>query len=506
MPTDLEQKAQDALDALDAQLAEVSAHVEALRADIEHTFVERPDPNDPTVVQGPEDLPRNELAANCGARQHVELARALLLASQGRQATIRAALAAIDSPDDGDTHVVALRAELIEAGRLDVELREAEERLEAATVEVGALSRVADSMSARRGVLVERHAWAAARSDRSAALRADLPARHGTMPVWEKASGALDPAPGSPYADADARLDDLLPTDLRVRAVERSNEALARERATATHLAELTSVERDLLERLRPRTAPVEHRRRELDAAEAALAAHVAGAADRIDWALAELAAATLHPDLSTNQAESLDPADRAGSDEAIASEAALTGALAALEVARRAADQERIKALADDPAATTATVPDWGDAENAIADDGTLATAVATARGAHTDAHLGILDDWEVEVPETLWVAVEGFVLATATLQELAVSSYETALVQALDDAEQALADAWDQADAAWTSEWLVARDRAEREALAASTAATSTRRRRQFSRGDGSSGRTRRELGLEPALVGGA
>lgn len=496
MSTDLEQKAKDALPPIQAEIAAITGRVERLRDDLDRKFVELP-------AKKRSDLTREELFEECGAREHLELARGLLLANRAQQEEIRVALGAVANPADAPAHEAALRESLVEGAKLRVEVREAEERLDAASTTLTLLGDLIGAATAWRDAVDRRIVWASTRAVRVGALRASLPATtsDGT-PVHDAATTGRG---GNTWSDADDRLGELLPAELRQRAEERRAEAVQYQDDVAEHLGNLVELEQAHVEVTTPMASKVNHRIADVDASESALAAHVSGSADRVAWALAALDTVTAHPDLSPTQLAALDSTDRADAITAAGAEKDLAAALAVVAEAERKVERERIAALADVPSATADSVDAWGDAEDELASAAVVDPLVG-ARTANTPALRDALDAWEVEVPDSVWEALATFGAATATLDQLKPTAYEAALVTALDDAEAEVSKAWDEVDATRSSARLLALDRADRQAALESVASNAPLRELQFLRGDATGGRTRRELQTEPDLEGGA
>ena len=118
----------------------------------------------------------------------------------------------------------------------------------------------------------------------------------------------------------------------------------------------------------------------------------------------------------------------------------------------------------------------------------------LAAARAAYAPV-AAALDEWEVEVPPTLWTAVVGVAAARRTLEELADEPARDALVTALDDAADMLATALDERDVAVRGDLVVEAHRAQRSATAMALAAGTADRLGAYTRGDGEAGRTASE-----------
>ena len=496
MSTDLEQKAKDAHPPIQAEIAAITGRVERLRDEIDRRFVELP-------AKKRSDLTREELFEACGAREHLELARELLTENRAEQTAIRAALGAVANPADAPAHEAALRAALVEGAKLRVEVREAEERLDAASTTLTMLADLIGAATEWRDAIDKRIVWASTRAVRVNALRASLPATTSDGAAVHDA--ATDGRGSTTWSDADGRLDDLLPAELRQRAEERRAEAVNYQEAVARHFASLVDLERAHVEATTPVASSVSDRIADVDRSESALAAHVSGAADRVAWALAALGTVTAHPDLSPTQLAALDADDRAAAVAAAEAEKDLADALAVVAEAERKVERERIAALADDPSATADSVAAWGDADDELV-SAAVVDPLEDARTANTTALRDALDAWEVEVPESVWEALATFGAATATLDQLKPTAYEAALVTALDDAEAEVSKAWDDVDKARATARLLALDRADRQAALESVASNAASRELQFLRGDAIGGRTRRELQTEPDLEDGA
>jgi hypothetical protein len=101
-------------------------------------------------------------------------------------------------------------------------------------------------------------------------------------------------------------------------------------------------------------------------------------------------------------------------------------------------------------------------------------------------------LDDWEVEVPATLWTAVIDLTAATRTLDELADQPARDAFVTALDDASDMVAAALNERDVAVRGDLLAEAEQISRAAGARATRSTTAARIGAYTRGDGMAGRT--------------
>jgi hypothetical protein len=434
---------------------------------------------------------RPDWAAELGAVQHQQVARDALDAVRADQAAVRGRIAAIANPADATTFEDELRELLIEEAALRVELRLADERVAAGAAAVAGLSALSARAESELQAAAARTAWGKEHTDLGTQLRASL----SDAPLDTIVADAGAVLGGAELTAADDRLDELLPAELRSRAAQRAGEA-ADHAAAATDAAQHVRAEADAADLAnRPIEAAIDIGERDLVAAEQALAAYAGGASGRLAWATAALARVAALPDLSDNQAEALDPANNVDGVTAAEQEADLATAVAAAGDAQRVVDDAVLAALLADPDADPEADQAVIDARAALA-DAAIQGPLDDARDAYDEAARRALDEWEVEVPASLWAGLDDFVEAQRTLQRLSSAADRTALVDALGDAEDALAAALDRRDTAVRARWALALADASRSGALAAASAVAGDRRRQYLQGDGPSGRSPAEL----------
>lgn len=431
---------------------------------------------------------RDDLAAASADRT---AARSVVEALRAQEARTRVAIAEVANPADAQTHEDALRELLVELGAARVDLRDAEERVAAATATTAALTALAARSEATVAGAVTHVEWATERHEVATQLRDAVAAPPLDTIVAD--AGAL--LAGAEMSAADDRLDELLPTDLRSRAEARAAEAEAiSEAARAADEADRARGD-DRLVAASPLHGAVEVALRDLAEAEAALGSYVGSAAGRLDWARHALERVAALADLTPAQVTALDPAGRADAVAAAEAEDDLGGALSVEAQARRALDEAILDARLDDPTVDPETVQAVIDAREAL-EDGAVQGPLAQARADYDQAARDALDAWEVEVPPDLWDGLGSFLRARRLLQELSDAAARTELIDGLGDAEDALAAALDARDLHVTTGWILARDAAARAGAAAAATTTADDRAHQYLRGDGASGRTPAEL----------
>ena len=325
-------------------------------------------------------------------------------------------------------------------------------------------------------------------------LGTDLRAAVQAPPAASVTADAAALLGGVAFSDADDRLDDLLPNELRSRAEDRAEEAVDVV-VRAGDAARTATDEREALHGTdHPADAGLELGYRALADAERDLAAYVASAAGRVQAAAAALARVTALPDLSQSQADALDAT--AARTAAATAEADLATARIVLLAAQEAVADAVLAALVTDPDADPETEQAVIDARTDLTDAEAPGSPLADARDAYDQAARDELDRWEVEVPPGLWAGVEDFTEARRTLMELGAAGHATALRDALGDAEDILAAALDARDEQTRRYWAVAREQARRAGRLAAADQAAASRRRQYVQGDGPGGRLPSEL----------
>jgi hypothetical protein len=332
---------------------------------------------------------------------------------------------------------------------------------------------------------------AAERQATGEALRAAL----SDAPLDTLVAAATALRAGAEFSDADDRLDDLVPAELRARAEARAVEAEALAVDVAVHWAAGQVVRDGSRATEAPLAAGVEAAERTFVLAEAELRRYVHGTAAELEAAQAALAAVAGLADLSAAQEAALDPASRADAIAAATAEAALASAVAAVIDAQRALDDAILAAVLTDPDADPNADAAVDAARDAL-EDPSLQDPLTDARAAYDDTARAALDGWEVEVPPELWRGLADFAHAAHTLDRLADQTQRDALVTALDTAQDALAAALDARDAQLRRELAVAVETAARTGALDAASARPADRFTQYLRGDGPGGRTPGQL----------
>ncbi len=421
--------------------------------------------------------------ASAGLLVDLDTTRVLLDENHANQITARAALAAVASPADAETHEDALRELQITEAALAVELRHLETKVAEQRELVKRLGELASRTEAGVVAGAARVDEAKLVTDRTTVLR-DRFTSLGSS-VRDAAAGVLV---GAEFAAADGRLDALIDGDLRQRIEERFAEAQALAARAGASAARADARAAGLVLLTAPLDAAVAAGKARHAAAESALADYLAGATGRLEWAEQMLAKVTAHPDLSALQDDALDPANHPNLTDAKDHETALAVALDNLAADRVPLDEVLLDQLVADPDDTVAI----DDAR----DDLAVETSVAAARAAYTAADKRALDEWEVEMPASLWQAVEDLAAAKLALDELADNAARTALLTELGGAEDAFAAALTAREVNVRSVWAIELERAQRAAMLVALDRTAADRQRHYVRGDGPGGRSSAEL----------
>lgn len=479
MPTDLHARASQQEDVLGDLAAVVTGRLAAARAEL---TTRHPDPA---------GVARADWATEMGAAQHQQVARAALEAVRADEDAVRVKIAKIANPADAGTFEDQLRDLLVEEAELRVELRLADERVAAASTAVEHLAVLASRAEGELRAAAGRTQWGEAHAELGTQLRDAL----DDPPLDTVVADADDVLNGATFTAADDRLDQLLPAELRARAEERAVEAAALVDAARSHVASLATEAAVLDSAAEPLRAAVEAGATSLSRAEVALSDYVAGAAGHLAWAVAALERIAAHPDHSAAQGDALDVTEHADGVTALAAETDLAGARAAVDVAQRNLDDAILAALAEDPDRDPETVQAVVDARSDL-EAAAIQQPLADARAAYDQSAQDAADAWEVEVPPSLWAALDDFVEARRMLEELSSQARRDGLVQALGAAEDQVAPALDAVDEATRARWRIALEEAGRRGALAAAEATVTDRRRHYLQGDGPAGRTPAQL----------
>lgn len=426
-----------------------------------------------------------------GSTQHVRVAGEALASNDAEVARIRAGLSLAATPAEAGAGGVALADLLVLHGWLSVSYRYARARQTAAESLAGQLADLVGRADAAVRSAETHVAWAHARQQVVDGLTTTL----SQAPLATVVADAEAVRTGPALQAADAHLDQLLPEELRTRAEARLAEAAAVGEAAASQREKAESVHSDRGEVSQRLDAEVEAARAAHTEAVGALEAYVARAGGRLAGAGSVLAAVSQHPALTPAQADALDPAGRPDAVDAVGKETELAQAAAEVAAARTALEDARLTALDSDPDADPEQDAAVVAARDALADPA-LQDRLTDARVAYDAAAQEALDRWEVEVPPSLWDALEQFVTARACVEELADAARRNALVTDVENTGSALADALDVRDGRRRGDLVVARILAERTAVERAAVATAAARSTAYLRGEGPSGRTPAEL----------
>lgn len=437
----------------------------------------------------PDTVAVEDWHAEFGAAQHLAMARERASAYRAEQVATRSALAGVATPAEAGPAGAVLRAQMIGSAVLGVEVRHAQERVDAAELLIERLQQLTAWADREVAAADLRVSWGERRQESGDRLRAAL-AIGGLATVVADAAAARG---GAEFTAADDRLDELLPTQLRARAEARLVEAHAVAAAAQEHDSAVSPVADARLAATHPLDGAVAAAERTLLTSEAALEAYVAHATGRLSAAIATLESTAALDDLEPSQVAALDPAGRGDAITALGHEEDLAAAWADVAAAERAVAQAILEALDADPDADPMAAPTVVDAQDDLA-SAAVQDPLDAARSAYAPL-AAALDEWEVEVPATLWDAVVAFVSARRTLDELADQGARDALVTALDDATDMLATALDERDVAVRGDVLIEANRADRSATARALAAGTAARIGAYTRGDGEAGRTASE-----------
>lgn len=440
----------------------------------------------------PASVPQEDWGSAMGAAQHLQVARAALIANQALQSEARVDLAGVETPAQAGAQGATLADLLLAEATLQVSERDAIERVASGATlveELGALVARADRLATAAAA---RTAWAETRQVAGDLLRAAL----GTPPLVTLEADAGAVLGGTSATAADQRLDDLLPADLRARAEERTAEALIVLENAVAHRAKAEETVADRGAASCQVEGDVWSATAALVAAEAALARYVSHAPGHVARATATLAAVVAQPDLSAAQVTALDPGARPDAVSGAAAEGVLAAKLGAVTEAQRDVDDAILAAVDAAPDADPELDPGVIAARAALVDvHDTPAPALDDARAAYA-ADSDALSSWEIEVPASLWDALASYVVSRRDLERLSSPATRTNLVAAIDGATDAVAGALDERDVTWRGDVEVALHLARRKAAEEAALAGAAARLRDYTRGSGASGRTQSEL----------
>jgi hypothetical protein len=479
MPIDLRARAQTQLQHFEALASSLRDRLAAVHADLERTH------------DGPASVAQADWHTAFGGAQHLQIARTELATNRAEQLVIREGLAAVTTPAEAGPQGDALRELLIAEGMLGVEVRAGEERVAGAASLIESLGALVSRSAAAAAAATARLAWASEHQSLGDRLRTETVA----PPLDTIVADATAVLAGAEFAAADARLDVLLPTELRARATARFTEAHDAVGSIALHLTTVDDVIDSQAGGAHPIDAAIDIAGADLDAAERDAEAYVSRSPGRLAAALASLVRVAAHGDVTAAQAAALDATGRVDAIAAVRAESDLVAAVQAIESAQRDVDDAIVTALDNAPDADPETDPAVIAARDALTAPA-LQDALSDARSAYDDASRRALDEWEIEVPPSVWDALREFVDATRTLNELGNQPARAAVVNALNSANDAFAAALDGRDIAERSEIQLVRQRADRRAGVVAAEQTTPSRLIQYTRGDGPSGRTAYEI----------
>jgi hypothetical protein len=479
MATNLHDRAQTQLGLFTALTSAVQTRLADVRRELYHK-AENPELHEPPAWQ-----------TTFGGAQHVEVARARLATNRADQLAVRAGLAAVETPAEAGPQGDVLRDLMIDEATYQVEVRAAEERVAIAGSLIESLGALVAKCSAASAAADERLAWGTEHQELGQRLREALT----EPPLVSLVADANALAAGAAFTAADNRLGALLPAELRTRAAARLDEARSFLDARDALLATADDAVDELTADARPVDAPVAAATADLLSAERTLDAYIGRATGRLAAAESSLQRIAAHPALTPAQSDALDADGRADAVAAADLEAKLAAAFDAVAAAQRGVDDAILAAIIEDPDRDPQT-----DAEviaaQAILNGAPLQDALTEAQDAYDAAACRALDEWEVEVPSSLWDALADFLDTKQTLAELGEQSDRDALVNDLDSATDAFATARDAADVAERTALQLVWREAERRAVAVAVDQTTQSRVIQYVRGYGASGRTTVEI----------
>ncbi len=479
MPTNLQDRAQDQLDRFTALTDVVRARLADVREELNRKD-EHPESHEPPAWQ-----------TKFGGAQHLLVARARLAKNRADQLAVRAGLAAVETPAEAGPRGDVLRDLMIDEATYQVEVRAAEERVAVAGSLIESLGALAAKCSAASAAAAERLTWGTEHQALGNRLRDALT----VAPLDTVVADATALAAGGAFTTANNRLDALLPAELRTRATTRLAEARSAIAARDALMATADDAVANLTADARPVDAAVAAATADLLSAERTLDDYIGRAAGRLAAASASLQRIAAHPALTPAQSDALDADGRADAVAAAGAEADLADAFDAVAAAQRGVDDAILAAIAEDPdrdPETDAQVI----AARATLNGAPLQDALTDARVAYDAAARRALDEWEVEVPSSLWDALADFLATERTLDGLGDQSVRNELVTNLDAATDAFAAARNSADVAERTALQLAWRRTERRAVVVAIGQTTPSRFIQYVRGCGASGRTTVEI----------
>ncbi|MDH3755716.1 MAG: hypothetical protein OEU32_17770, partial [Acidimicrobiia bacterium] len=389
---------------------------------------------------------RNDL----DAMRDVDAGRDALALVQDQQRTVREKLGAVANPADADTFEAELRALLVEEAGLRVDLRHAEERVAEAQRAVETLGALVEQAAAGLRAAEDRLVWATTYQELLDGLRAAIAA----PPLDTIVADAVDMLGSAEHTAADVRLDDLLPAQLRARAIAREREAADHSGDAVAHLIAAEQAADALAIDGAPLTAAVMATKRFFLAAVDEVQRYVGGGTNAFERATAVFARTALLPDLTDAQVAALDLAIDDPARAAVDAETALAVVLAQLTSLERAVDDAQLAALIAEPDALPAGDAAVIAAEEALAEP-TFQADLLAKRTAYDSAAAAAVDAWEVEVPPAVWSALADFIRSERALNDLADQSARDDMLDLLDSTQDDLAAALTDVDVDIRRRW---------------------------------------------------
>lgn len=377
--------------------------------------------------------------AHNSAAQALAAASTDFAAQERAAARIRAQLAAITTPADGEPLLEQLELAIIAQRSAAAALLAAQSALGAAKAALAQGQARVQEADAR--IVQAKTDWDRAKADAARRQAAKDTLAAAPLDTLAAEAGALL---GDPVFDAaEARIEDDFPEALRNRARDRAKlarERVARNRKLAADLNGLLALH------LAAKGAPADQLSglgQAAAAAEAALLDWVARAKERFDRARAALEGVgdPDNPPLTPEQEDRIDDATlETAREDAADKEEERDQARAAHEVAIAKFEVERLEVLGEGGA--EALTQALADANSDVAkakkamDD--AAAELQSKQTAYTSAMREALDGWEAAVPESAWRDLADFDAASVALTELQAGP--AAYVTALANAETAL------------------------------------------------------------------
>lgn len=436
----------------------------------------------------PASLDRSEWESSTGANQHIELAAGELSSLRDAEAALRATIASGGTPADAGVLAPDLRDNVLAQAELRVELRLAQERRAQALALVDEIGGLRNRALAELGAADQR----VAQGETDDAYTDSLVDALADPPLSTVAGDAAATLSGADHTAADARLAELLPSDLRTRASERLGEAATAVNEARMHEAAGAALVAPVDAATRPIDAPIDAALSGYLAARDAMAVFVATAVDRVVGASTTFAAVAGHPDLTPAQHAAVHDDVTAESRGAIVDEGDLAGALVDARAAQRDIEDAILAALIEDGDADPELHADVIAARAALA-DASIQDAIDGPAGDYDPTAASV---WEADIPDTLWDMLHDYVRTENDLDAIEATTVATDLIAPLELAESTLRDALDARDDHVRTELRIGLHQAARRAATRAAERTESDRSIHYLRGDGSAGRTPSEL----------